>query len=130
MSRSGRQAATGSAVSPRLRLRAAFADLRAGRIAAAAAAVPVLLEIDPAQSDVHNLAGLLALERHDPLAAARHLEQAIQANPNEPVYHCNLGEARRQLQQMDLAIASQREALRLNPAYLTAAINLGSVCFA
>ncbi len=115
---------------PHRQLAAAFEDLRAGRIEPAQQAAEGLLKAFPEHAGILNLVALIALERGSPELAAQHLEQARRLRPEEPIYHCNLGQAQRQLGQPDLAIASFRQALALNPAYATAALNLGSALFA
>ena len=115
---------------PRARFEAAFEDLRAGRIRQAQQTADELLKAHPGHSGVRNLVALLALEQGAPQRAAQHLEHAIRLDPREATYHCNLGEARRQLNELDQAIACLRRAVELKPGYLTAVINLGSVHFA
>ena len=114
----------------RRRLEAAFEDLRAGRIGQAREAAAKLLAAHPDHPGVCNLLALLALDEGAPQRAVEHLEHALRIDPNEPIYHCNLGQARRELNQLDEAIGSLRRALALKPDYLTAAINLGSAHFA
>ncbi|EDY17806.1 sulfotransferase [Chthoniobacter flavus Ellin428] len=115
---------------PRQRLEAAFEDLRAGRTKEAQQAADGLRRTFPDHAGVRNLLALIALDQQAPQRAAQHLEHAIRLDPREPIYHCNLGEARRALQEMDKAIESFRQALALKPDYLTAALNLGSAYFA
>lgn len=112
------------------RLESAFDQLRAGQLQAAAAAVRCLLKDFSTQPDVRNLAALVALRQGQPQIAVMHLEQAMRGRPHEPVFHCNLGEARRVLGQPEQALAHFRQALALNPAYLAAALNLGGTYFA
>ena len=115
---------------PRRNLESAFEDLRAGRIQPAQETADQLLLAYPDHPGVRNLLALVALDQNAPQQAAQHLEHAIRIDPREPIFHCNLGEALRALNQTDKAIESFRRALELKPDYLNAAINLGSVCFA
>ena len=119
-----------TAPDPRPRLEAAFEDLRGGRIARAEQAADGLLAAFPEHAGILNLVALIALEKGQPARAAQQLEHALRISPQEPIYHCNLGQARRQLGEPDLAVASFRQALALQPAYATAALNLGSALFA
>ncbi|MDR3406563.1 MAG: tetratricopeptide repeat protein [Chthoniobacter sp.] len=118
------------AFDPRHRLEAAFEDLRAGRFQQAQQAADKLLAAYPDHPGVRNLLALVALDQGAPQRAAQHLEHAVRLDPREPIYHCNLGQARRELSQFDKAIESLRQALALKPNYLTAAMNLGSAHFA
>ena len=104
--------------------------MRAGRAGQAQAAAERLLAAHPDHAGVRNLLALVALEQRAPQRAVEHLEGALRLAPEEPVYHCNLGQARRELNQLDEAIACLRRALALKPDYVTAAINLGSAHFA
>lgn len=115
---------------PRRSLESAFENLRAGRILAAQETADQLLRVYPDHPGVCNLLALVALDQNAPQRAAQHLEHAIRMDPQEPIYHCNLGEARRALNQTDKAIESFRRALELKPDYLTTAVNLGSAHFA
>lgn len=115
---------------PRRLLDSAFEDMRAGRLASAKAAADRLLKRYPDHPDVCNLAGLVALEEGDAQAAADHWRRAIRAQPAEAVFHCNLSQAWRALNEPEKAKACLLEALRLRPDYPVAALNLGSLNFA
>ncbi len=75
-------------------------------------------------------AGVRCLLDGQPLAALPHLEFAAAAAPEQALYHCNLGEARRRAGDAAGAVASLELALRLKPDYPIARYNLGCALLA
>lgn len=59
--------------------------------------------------------------------ALRAFEEAVRADPGNPVAHYNVGALKLQIGETDEAIAEFQEAVRLDPEYLKARQNLGTV---
>lgn len=100
---------------------------QAGQLDEAKAAYQSLLKDNPYDSDALHYLGLIAFQRGNYSDAANLIEQAIKLNDNIPAFHFNLGNAYKQLKQLDSAVAAYLEAIRLDPRFLQAHLNLGNV---
>ncbi|MBE0475439.1 tetratricopeptide repeat protein, partial [Rhodoferax sp.] len=72
---------------------------------------------------------LLGLIEHQQGRSAHGLEliqRAVQARPNDPTFHFNLGNMHQDLGQLDAAIACFGQALRLQPGFAEAHLALGT----
>ncbi|MBF7729757.1 tetratricopeptide repeat protein [Pseudomonas sp. N040] len=100
---------------------------RGGQFSQAEALYQQVLLIDPDQSDALHLLGVIAAQAGKFAQSAQLIERAIRKNPRNPVFHNNLGNAYRQIDQ-DTArcIACYRAAIRLDPQYAEAHNNLGN----
>jgi len=109
---------------------AAMEHHRAGRLDKAAGLYQAILEDNPAHPDALHLMGLLSHQVGENVAAVDWISRAIATNPDQPLYHNNLGEACRALGRLDQAQASYRQAVRLKPDFVEAHLNLGNACLA
>jgi protein O-GlcNAc transferase len=74
------------------------------------------LALDPDNAEALHLLGILAYQAGNYQVAAAFIGKAIARNPHVPDFHSNLGLVRRWLGDLDGAILSFREALRLQPS--------------
>lgn len=74
-----------------------------------------ILAAVPTHADSRHMLGVLALQADQPAIALRHFDQAIATSARTSAYHLNRANALRRLGRMEEALASCREALRLNP---------------
>jgi predicted O-linked N-acetylglucosamine transferase (SPINDLY family) len=89
-----------------------------------------VLAADPANADALHLLGLVAYRGGD-LAQARVLvEQALQREPDNPVFLSNLGNIRKDAGDADGAMQSYRQALELDARQAGARNNLGTLLLA
>ena len=85
------------------------------------------LLLDPSAPDAYiGLGVLLAGHRHY-LKACELFRQAISIAPHSAQSHSNLGNAQRELGQVELAEASLKKAIELDPDYVSAHHNLGKL---
>ncbi len=110
---------------PSERLLQAVALHQTGKLDEAKAAYQSMLTENPADSDALHYLGLISFQQGDYADAARLIEQAIQLNGNVPAFHFNLGNAYKQVGQLDSAIDAYRRATQLDPGFLKAHLNLG-----
>ena len=100
---------------------------RAGQISQAEALYRQALDINPNQPDALHLLGVIAAQNGNFSQSAQLIEQAIKKNPRNPVFHNNLGNAYRQIDDDSMrCIASYREAIKLDSGYAEAHNNLGN----
>lgn len=112
-----------------------FAALGAGDPGRARALSEQIIAVDPTNPHGHHLAGLAEHQRGDAQAAAQHLEQAVQGDPDQPEFHLNYGVSLEHLGRLDDAAGQYRAALSLAlslspgtpPFAARAAANLGFV---
>jgi tetratricopeptide (TPR) repeat protein len=104
----------------------AFEQQMAGNIPEAERLYLEALDIDPDNFDALHLLGMMAhqIGRND--IAAELIESALQSKAS-PVAFNNLGQVYRALGQTEEATRCYREAIALNPHYLTAFNNLGAI---
>jgi tetratricopeptide (TPR) repeat protein len=97
----------------------------AGRLAVAEDCYRRILAAQPDHDEALHLSGVIAHQqgRHD--AAIRAIGKAIQRNPQNPVYFCNLGSAFLGQGRLDEAVAACRQAISIKPDFVEAHSNLG-----
>ncbi|MBF0588456.1 MAG: sulfotransferase [Magnetococcales bacterium] len=86
-----------------------------------------LLKEQPDAHEVWQILATIATRQENHREAAKHLDQAIQINPNIPQYFNHLGKTFRAIGAPERAAASYRKALQLDPAYGMAYLNLGQL---
>jgi tetratricopeptide (TPR) repeat protein len=84
------------------------------------------IEADPSRDVAYHLLGMVAIQAGDPTHAVTLIGRAITLRPNVAEYHGGIAEAYWALGKLEEAIASGREALRLNPESWQVRCNLGS----
>jgi tetratricopeptide (TPR) repeat protein len=84
------------------------------------------IKADPARDVAYHLLGMVALKRGDPKKAVELMGRAISLRSNVAEYHGGIAEAYWSLGQLDQAIMSGRESLRLNPGNWLVRCNLGT----
>ncbi len=112
-------------VEPAETLQLAIAHHRRGQLAEAEQLYRQILSANPRHAGALHLLGLIAHQagRHD--AGIQYISRAISIEGNNPLYHCNLGEAYRALGRAPEAQACYQRALQLNPSLAAAHYNLG-----
>ena len=85
-------------------LQQAISHQQAGELQRAALIYQQILEAEPDHADANHLLGLIAHQSGDNLSAAKLISKAIETNPGQPIYYCNLGIIKMALQQWDDAI--------------------------
>lgn len=99
----------------------------AGRRDQAQACYEQVLAQAPKHPDALHLTGLLAAQGGDFERAQTLIWQAITANPNEAMFHNNLGNVCVELRQMTAAEAMYARAIELDPMRMDALSNLGAL---
>ena len=105
-------------------LRTAWVNFEAQRFEQAKEICHKIIQAVPAQIDAVHLLGLIALKDGDIEAAVEHLSNVVKRDPNKPQYLANLGFAYHEQGKLNLAIASYRKAIAIEPRYLDAHYNL------
>ena len=100
---------------------------REGNLAAAERGYRKLLAVLPTHADSLHLLGVIALQAHQPEAALALIQRAIEQNPRDPFYHCNLGNVLLELNRREEAEQHYRRALELNPEHPEALENLAGL---
>ena len=98
---------------------------RAGRLDDAAAIYQQLLTDNPGHADAAHLLGLVCLRNNDVDSAIRLIRDAVEHDPDNPIYHANLGNVLKDAGRLTDAIAAYRRALALHPGYAEIHNNLG-----
>ena len=98
---------------------------RAGRLDDAAAIYQQLLTDNAGDADAAHLLGLVCLRNNDFDSAIRLIRGAVEHDPDNPIYHANLGNVLKDAGQLADAIAAYRRALALHPGYAEIHNNLG-----
>ena len=96
--------AQGSSAIPNLQNAIAFHQK--GQLGQAEAIYRQLLGIDPANADALHLLGVITHQTSNHKSAVDLIGQAIEINPNVSIYYSNLGNALKELKQIDAAVAS------------------------
>jgi tetratricopeptide (TPR) repeat protein len=76
-------------------------------------------------AEEHNKAGTEFFEKEDFEGAIREYQAAVQLEPNNSAYHCNLGMAYDEADREDEALAEYQKTLELDPNDLTALLSIG-----
>jgi tetratricopeptide (TPR) repeat protein len=108
-----------------------FEDMRralAAREGSAAEAIAAQLAREPANAEVHALAGELRLAEGAPAAALACLARALELRPDFAPAHNAMGEALRALARNEEALASFRRAVELAHDLVAAHLNMGRSC--
>ena len=98
---------------------------QSGRLAEAEGIYRQILAAEPRHADALHSLGVIALQVGRSDIAVESIGKAIAIDPNQHVYHCNLGEAHRNARHPGEAIAAYHQALLLKPGYPEAYYNLG-----
>ena len=93
---------------------------QAGRLREAELCYRRILEQDPENADVFHLLGLIAHQTGQQDAAVSLIQKAIERKPRSPLFHMNLANVYRYIQDFDQAMLSYLEAVRLKPDYIEA----------
>jgi predicted O-linked N-acetylglucosamine transferase (SPINDLY family) len=99
---------------------------QAGMLEEAEITYRALLDKNPNDSHAWHYLGLIALQKERYSDAVNLIGRAIKLNRTIPAFHCNLGNAYKNLGQFDSAAAAFFEAVRLDPQFLAAHYNLGN----
>jgi len=99
----------------------------ASRLDQAQAIYNKILQLEPNNPDALHLLGVIAQQHNDHHKAIELISLAIASDATFPGYHNNLGEARRSLNQLDLAEKAYRQAITLQPNFPDPHNNLGMV---
>lgn len=108
-------------------LASAIEHQQGGRLKEAESLYREILACDDRQSDAWHLLGTIAHQIGDAQAAFDLIEHAIELNPGNASYHCNLGNAQKGLGNLDAAEASYRMAILLRPDFPLAYFNLAAL---
>ncbi|HET7033739.1 MAG TPA: tetratricopeptide repeat protein, partial [Casimicrobiaceae bacterium] len=98
---------------------------RADRLDEAAAIYRQVLAENPAHADASHLLGLVHFRNKDFDSAIRMIGDAIAHDPDNPIYHGNLGNVLRDAGRVTDGIAEYRRALELHDGYAEIHNNLG-----
>ena len=98
---------------------------RVGRLDAAGAIYEQLLADCPEDADAAHLLGLVRFRNNDVESAIRLIGEALARDPENPIYHANLGNVLKDSGRLAEAIAAYRRALALRPGYPEVHNNLG-----
>ena len=104
----------------------AFALQQAGRLAEAEKAYNQILAAQPDHFDSLHLLGIVYHRRGDDAQALRHIDLALEINPNDILALNNRGIALRALKRFEDALASYDRALALWPDYAEALLGRGN----
>ena len=110
-----------------VQLQQAVALHQQGRLPQARALYEAILRVQPGHVDALHLLGVIALQGGQARRAADLITAAIAIHPDNPAFHCNLGNAQRELQQFDSALACLDQAIRMRPDFAEAHGNRGVV---
>src|SRR5271154_2673791 len=81
------------------KLEQAVTSLREGRAAQAEALCNEVIRQQPNHADALHLLGIVALQRGNSAGGIGFLRASVQADPNNALAHCNLGNALREIKQ-------------------------------
>jgi tetratricopeptide (TPR) repeat protein len=107
-------------------LREAVRCYQSGQIATAEEICDRILELSPKQADALHLSGLIALQMGNQDKATARIGQAIEEDPNNPMFYNNLGLAFEKRRQLEKAISCYRKAVQLDPGSFEAYTNMGN----
>jgi protein O-GlcNAc transferase len=84
-----------------------------------------ILDVMPENANALHLLGVLSNQVQDNLAAIDLISRAIQIVPDQPIFHNNLGNAYRDSDRCEQAIACYQKALQIKPDLVETYINMG-----
>jgi protein O-GlcNAc transferase len=84
-----------------------------------------ILDVMPENANALHLLGVLLNQVQDNLAAIDLISRAIQIVPDQPIFHNNLGNAYRDSDRCEQAIACYQKALQIKPDLVETYINMG-----
>ena len=96
----------------------------AGELEQAEALYQDIIRVDPGHADALHLLGVAAHQRADHRRGADYIGRAIARQSQSALYHSNLGVCYRAMNRIPDAVASFREAIRLQPGFAGARYNL------
>ncbi|MBE9042689.1 sulfotransferase [Oscillatoriales cyanobacterium LEGE 11467] len=88
-----------------------------------------ILQQEPDRPEALNLLGAVACQVGDLERAIASISRAIELNPRQPDFYCNLAESYKRLGKPDRAIAAFRQALELQPDAVEGYKGLGDLLF-
>jgi tetratricopeptide (TPR) repeat protein len=100
---------------------------QAGRLRDAEGLYRAILREQPKHAEALHFLGLIAAQVGRFAAAIDLIKQAIAVDRSVPAFHCSLGDAAQELDDLPLATSSYVTALRLFPAFPGALFGLGNV---
>ena len=98
---------------------------QSGQLAEAEAGYRSILAVNPDDAHALHFLGVIALQQDNPDSAADLIDQALLQLPDEPVFLCNLGQARTRLGQHNAAKLAYTRAVTIAPHLSQAWHNLG-----
>ena len=107
----------------------AIALLQNGRVADAEAIFRDLLKIQPEHPELLHFLGLCRHRLGDRLSAEPLIKAAIRRNPQNAIFHFNLGILLQELNRLDEALTCYDTAIALKPDFLDAFNSRGNVFF-
>lgn len=110
--------------------RQALACHERGQLSQAQAIYLEILKAQPHHSQSLHLLGVMAHQSGQPGVAVELIGRAIQADPGQPVFFYNRGNALVELAELEAAVASYVQAIRLQPAFAEAYASLGNTFLA
>jgi predicted O-linked N-acetylglucosamine transferase (SPINDLY family) len=105
----------------------AFALLQQGRAAQAEMLCRELLSEQPTHAQALHLLAVVVLQKGDVAGGIDFLQRTLEADPNQPLAYCNLGNALREVGQSDAALACYQRAQQLMPDFAGVFYNQGNV---
>ncbi len=114
-------------IDPNQRLQQGLAFHQNGQMAQARKVYEEILKSHPTHADALHLLGVRELHSQAPARAVELISKSIAIFPNNPASHLNLGNALKELQRHDAALASFDNALALKPDYAMACVGKGVV---
>ena len=120
------RASRSSAIAIQAKFREALALHQEGRLAQAQALYQGILASQPDNADALHLLGVVASQSGDYARALELIDRAIAINPRDAAFHCNRGNALKELRRPAEALASYDQAIRLKPDYAVAHGNRGN----
>jgi predicted O-linked N-acetylglucosamine transferase (SPINDLY family) len=103
---------------------------RAGRLDDAGAIYEQILADDPEHADAAHLLGLVRFRKNDLDSAIRLIRDAVDRDPDNPIYRANLGNVLKDAGRLSDAADAYRRALALRPGSAEIHNNLGYVLHA
>jgi predicted TPR repeat methyltransferase len=112
----------------RQHLESALTLHRDGKLAEAAEHYRAALQAEVDNTDALHLLGVLEYQRKNLPTAIELMTRAVVLDPDEAIYHGNLGNALKANGQTNDARTAYQRAIHLQPDFLDAHVNLGNLC--